>query len=443
MLNENDAKSRATTDLVALLTVARKYVPGLQEASSRNSRLDLWSALNDVMDRSDGMLRRLSKARRVAVYRALIDAGLVRRLVSIVVDFAHLEKVSTYMTQHTHSREKIQRGESAVVSFSGPTSTWLYAVSHLGNISRKPQYPDPIVPLAEWRKYGAQLVAAYRASELSSPVQGQTEHEELSMVRLTMIDSLGDILQLNNLEPIVKPNEEDILIMKKALPLLFDLLSTFQSPPTLQVSRYLVMTLLTQLISVLTSLAYSAPLHEVSTIKLSGYSLRNLIHVCAAPIDDSLELSQQRLETLICLQSLISFLPKEKAPTDPEYATGHITGLLQPLIETHLMTRFVHLIRDIRDHPELFVRGSMKDGRPGEVFVIDSFVSFLWNVQIKCGLQHLKLVEELAKTDFLFLLEWWSLTAPPDAVAELGPLVNHCLGIALRYRHGPVRDIWL
>ncbi|KAF8308666.1 hypothetical protein DL93DRAFT_2170903 [Clavulina sp. PMI_390] len=416
MLTESDAEVRARSDLIALLSVVKKCLPELQGISLTGSTLQLWGTLTSVVDRSEGALAHISKPRRKQSYRSLIDAGLVRRLVSIVVDFAHLEKPSSYMAAENIPRE-LQRSNGVMIP-SPSQSTWLCAVATLSSISRHLHFLDAIVPLAEWRKYGTQLVAAYRASELSSPIQGKGEHGGLSSARLAMINSLGDILRLEDWEPSMKPTSDDMSIMTDALPLLFDLLATIEGPPTLLVSRYLIMTLSMEIIAIIASLGRPRHRHEVALTKLAGYPLEKLIHICAKPVNDSVELFEQRWESLICLTRIIDALPREKEMTDPTFTDGHITGLLQPLIDTHLLTRIVHLIKDIRDRPEVCIRGPMPDGRSNEVYMIDTFVGFLVGVQMKCGLQHLELPEELIKSDVLFLLEWWSLTAPPTAMRE-------------------------
>ncbi|KAF8308668.1 hypothetical protein DL93DRAFT_2170904 [Clavulina sp. PMI_390] len=418
MLAENDAEKRARRDLVAMLSVIQKCVPELQGISLTESTLKLWGTMMSLMDRSGGTLVRLSKARQALCYGALLNEGLVPRLVGIIVDFAHLEESSSYITGHGQSLRELQHSEGIKMILSASQSTWAFAVMFLARISRQFISPEPIVPLSEWRKYGAQLVAAYRASGLTRPVPGQGEHGALSMIRLSMIDSLGDVLRLQNWEPSKKPNKDDVLIMTDALPLLFDLLATIEKPPTLQISRYLVMTLSIQIHAIVTSLERSSGRDGLPLTEITGYSPEKLIHICLTPIDDSVGMFEERWETLIAVIQMINSLPKDKVITDPTYYTGYITGLLQPLLDTQLLTRLVHLMRDIRDHPELCKRGLMPDGRQNEVSMIDAFVDFLTSVQLKCGLQHHQLLEEIMKTDILFVLEWWSLTAPPSALRE-------------------------
>ncbi|KAF8308671.1 hypothetical protein DL93DRAFT_2170906 [Clavulina sp. PMI_390] len=404
MQPENDIDARARVDLIALLSVAKRYVPRLRVLPTEPTQ-KLWETLIGVIDRSEGHLARLSRGRRAECYRALIKAGLVRRLVGIVTDFAQLEQVLSYLTVEKQVLDELLLPSAVRVFFSPSQPSWTFALSILARLSRKFLDFESFVPLAEWRKYGAQLVTVYRSSELTHPVEDQGEHAALSMVRFWMINSLSDILLSGKWEPSIDPDKNDVSTMVDALPLLFDILATIERPPSLQISRSLAIAVSVHINAVVCALQSSGHYREVPLTKLTGYSVQRLISICAAPIDDSIE----RFD-------IITLLPAEPAIANNIYTNCYIPELLEPLIDSMLLTRIVHLIRGSRDRPGLWGNCLMDYGSWNKTSQIDPFVTFLSNVQGHGGPQNPQMIEELMKTDILFLLEWWSLTAPPAAL---------------------------
>ncbi|KAF8308670.1 hypothetical protein DL93DRAFT_2170905 [Clavulina sp. PMI_390] len=408
---ESDLDARARQDLIALLSVAQQYVPKLHVSPIAPTET-LWEVLKSVIERSNGELARLSKPRRAECYRALIKAGLVQRLVAIVVDFAHLEKVSEYTTSDKALLQELIYTGGVRVFRSPSQPSWGLALAILARLCRKFPSFESFIPLPEWRKYAARLVAVYRGMDLSHPVQGQGEHAALSMVRFHMINSLSDILLSGKWDPEMQTPKEDLAIMTNTLPLLFDLLATIESPPSLQISSYLATTLSVQIHAVLNTLHRANGRVALPLTALTGYSVEKLIRICAAPIDDSVERFEQRQENLACLAFIIAVLP-----TDASEAFN-VPGLLEPMIETRVLTRIMHLIRDCRDHPDLCKSNSMDGDRSGQLSGINGLIVFLMNVQGHCGINSTQPAEELMKTDLFFLLEWWSLDAPPNILGE-------------------------
>lgn len=71
-------------------------------------------------------------------------------------------------------------------------TTWYRALYALNQISGVDE--NSIFPLSVWRRYGLNLIQAYRSSKICKPVEGEVEHAALSRYRSFTLGTLHNLM---------------------------------------------------------------------------------------------------------------------------------------------------------------------------------------------------------------------------------------------------------